>query len=59
MKNVGGYSHNAFWIRNMGRNQENGKEKYFKMKTLEIEKVVCLVFFLIISTWQFQDFAKI
>lgn len=39
MKNVGGCSHNAFWIINMGKNQENGKEKYFKIKTFEIEKI--------------------
>lgn len=45
MKYVGGYSHNAFWIRNMGRNQENGKDKYFKMKTFEIEKVSFFFFY--------------
>lgn len=36
----------------MGKNQENGKEKYFKMKTFEIEKVS---FFFNSSTWQFQE----
>lgn len=39
MENVGGWSHNAFWIINMGKNQEKEKEKYFKMKIFEIEKV--------------------
>lgn len=40
----------------MGRNQENGKEKYSKMKTFEIEKVF---FFPISSSQQFlEDFAK-